>query len=245
MGRVSVSSALLLLLASACGTAPSLLDRAVPLHEATAPKIHDARMDRFEEMARRAKASPDAAIVFVGDSITEGWEGAGREVWAERYAPRGALQLGVGGDRTEHVLARLDAGQLDGLHPRVLVLMIGTNNTGHRREAPERIADGVTAILQQCMRRLPDTRILLLAIFPRGATPDDAMRRNNEAANRLLRELADGDRIRWVDLAPGFLEPDGSLSKSVMPDLLHLSPDGYRRWADAMEPELARLLAER
>jgi len=236
------SIAILLLASAACRSAPNVATRPVPAHVATIPAAHVEAAARNDVVMRRAKEHPDARVVFLGDSITEGWEGAGKEIWAERYLPRRAIDLGVGGDRTEHVLARLEAGQLDGLRPEVIVLMIGTNNTGHRRDEPAKIADGVAAILQQCLRRAPDARILLLAIFPRGGPRDDALRRNNDLANERIRGFADGETIVWCDLAPAFLEREGRLSTAVMPDLLHLSEDGYRRWGDAMEPTLAKML---
>ena len=234
-------AALLLSLLPGCSSGARLSPAVTP--EPNAHRLE--RSAQLEQRARDAVAGGQAVqLVFLGDSITEGWEAEGAEAWAGRYAPRGALNLGVGGDRTQNVLWRLRAGHLDGLRPRVLVLMIGTNNTGHTLDPPGEIRDGIAAILVELRERMPDTRVLLLAIFPRGLRPDDPKRLNNEAANALLPALCDGERVVWLDLGAAFTEADGTLSPAVMPDALHLSPEGYERWAAAMAPVLARLLGD-
>jgi lysophospholipase L1-like esterase len=250
MKRIRPSHALLLALLLAvpplvigCRQATPWQVRAAAARDDVEPSANQGMAGRIELLAERARRHADAQLVFVGDSITQGWEGPGQPVWAERYGTRGALNLGVSGDRTEHVVWRLRQGHLDGLEPRVLVLMIGTNDTGAGR-TPERIADGVATILDELTRGMPRTTILLLAIFPRGRQPKDPMRSNNAAANRLLQTMADGERVRWVDIGDAFLEIDGYLDEAVMPDALHLSEDGYRRWAEALEPELLRALDE-
>ncbi|HLS27513.1 MAG TPA: sulfatase/phosphatase domain-containing protein [Opitutales bacterium] len=181
-------------------------------------------------------------LAFIGDSITEGWERAGKEVWEEFYADRNPINLGFGGDRTEHVLFRLQRGNLSNVRPKVAVVMIGTNNTGHRMQDPVEVAAGVKRILEVLEERTPETKILLLGIFPRSAEPLDDFRLNNVAINQIIRRYADGERIHYLDLGHVFLEPDGTLSTEVMPDLLHLSPEAYRLWAEAMEPKLQELL---
>jgi len=184
---------------------------------------------------RVAKGGVD--LVFIGDSITQGFEGAGAKVWDEFYAKRDAVNLGFSGDRTEHVLWRLEHGNLKGIQPRAAVVMIGTNNTGHSMQDPEEVAAGIRAVLDRLLERCPKTRVLLLGIFPRGRTPDDLARINNQMINQIIRRFA-GGRIHYLDIGPAFLEQDGSLSEQVMPDALHLSEDGYRRFAGAIEPVL-------
>ena len=212
-------------------------------HQVNSAVIPQTRGDeewwRERQKAKNALAKQgNVDLLFLGDSITQGWEGAGREVWAANYADRNALNLGFSGDRTEHVLWRLTYGQLDQVKPKVAVCMIGTNNTGHRMQDPAEVAAGVRGILDLMATRMPDTKVLLLGIFPRGATPDDAGRLNNRAINRLVRRFADGSRVRYLDIGGAFTEPDGTLSKEIMPDFLHLSPEGYRRWAAAIAPAL-------
>ncbi len=214
-----------------------------PPAAAVTPCPNPGRADRIVTLQQRATQAamqqPPAPLVFLGDSITEAWETDGAATWARHYAPLGAVELGIGGDQTQHVLWRLREGHLDGLNPRVLVLMIGTNNTGGGMQSPQDIRDGVAAILAEVHARMPDTRVLLLAIFPRGRTASDPARLNNEAANVLLAALCDGDRVRWLDIGAAFTETDGALAADVMPDALHLSAAGYERWAAAMAPALA------
>ncbi|HEV8313027.1 MAG TPA: GDSL-type esterase/lipase family protein [Burkholderiaceae bacterium] len=182
-------------------------------------------------------------LVFIGDSITQGWEDAGREVWQRHYAHR-ALDLGFGGDRTENVLWRLQHGEIDGIAPKVAVLMIGTNNTGHRAENPDTTAAGIKRLLGEIRTRLPATKVLLLAVFPRGEKPDDFLRRINERVNTSIAGYADGRNVHFLDIGAAFLSPDGTLTKDVMPDLLHPNEKGYAIWQRAMEPTLQRLLSQ-
>lgn len=193
--------------------------------------------DRDREKREQARAG-EHELVFIGDSIIQGWEGAGREVWDEFYGNRQALNLGFSGDRTEHVIWRLNYNQLGQSRPKVAVVMIGTNNTGHRMQEPEQVAAGVQRILELLAEKTPETRVLLLGIFPRGATPWDSGRINNLGINQRIRLLADGDRVRYLDLSSTFLDEEGNISREIMPDHLHLSTAGYRLWAEAMEPVL-------
>ncbi|MGB0953438.1 MAG: GDSL-type esterase/lipase family protein [Planctomycetota bacterium] len=191
----------------------------------------------------RGEKGVDARVVFLGDSITQGWEDAGKEVWAEQYAPLKAVNLGIGGDRTQHVLWRLRNGNLKNLNPEVAVLMIGTNNSNE--DSSDEISLGTQAVVAELLERLPEADVLMLATFPRGADKEDALRKINEASNLQLQEWCKGrDRVHWLDLGPALLEEDGTLLQSIMPDLLHLSPAGYRIWADAMTPKLTELLQQ-
>lgn len=222
---------------------------------ALTPVLHpgtDKKHESFNEISKKG----EARVVFLGDSITAGWSGAGKEVWAKTWEPLQAANFGIGGDRTEHVLWRLQHGNYDGLKAKVTVLMIGTNNTGHQgrpmaehggavyASPAEETAAGVGAIVNLLKEKQPQMKILLLAIFPRGATPQDRLRQQNEATNRLIAGLADGKTVHYLDIGSAFLGPDGSLSREIMPDLLHLSPAGYQKWADAIAPKVKELLAE-
>lgn len=180
-------------------------------------------------------------LAFIGDSITQAWETTGKEIWGRYYQDRKPINLGFSGDRTENVIWRLTRGNLSNIRPRVAVLMIGTNNTGHQMQDPREVAGGVQRILDILEERTPETKVLLLGIFPRGDSPLDEMRLNNVAINQLIRRSADGERVHYLDLGHLFLQPDGSLPKELMPDLLHLSEEGYRIWAEAMEPKLKEL----
>jgi lysophospholipase L1-like esterase len=187
-------------------------------------------------------------LVFLGDSITHFWGGEpadarlrGAAVWNKYYGSRQALNLGYGWDRTENVLWRLRHGEIDGIAPKVVVVMIGTNNTAVNT-APE-IAAGITAICDELRARLPRTKILLLGIFPRGAKPN-AGREKLAEVNRLIAGLDGKGGVTYLDVGPVFLEADGSILPEIMNDYLHPTEAGYQRWAAAMEPTLERLLAE-
>ena len=198
-------------------------------------------MDRHNSFnARVAKGNVD--LLFIGDSITQGWEGSGKGVWAESYGKRNAVNLGIGGDRTQHVIWRLDNGNIKDITPKAAVIMIGTNNAGSN--TPEQIAEGVTVIVKQLRTKLPEMKILLLAVFPRGADKTDKRRLVNEGANAIFAKLDDGKHVHYLDIGPKFLAEDGTLSREIMPDLLHLSPAGYKIWADSIEKPLAELLGE-
>jgi len=208
----------------------------------TTPTNWVARHEGFLAEARAGKFD----VVFIGDSITDGWRKKGLEVWTKYYTPRRALNLGIGGDRTQHVLWRIETGELDGLKPKVAVLMIGTNNTGKEKDGSPRnstpeIIEGVTAVVTAIRAKLPETKLLLLAVFPRGAA-DAPQRAQIKEINQAIAKLDDGKMIKFLDIGKVFLADDGSIPKTIMPDLLHPNEKGYQLWADAMEPTLAAML---
>ena len=205
------------------------------------PRGDDWWMPRHREKVRAANQNAASTkVVFVGDSITQGWEGAGKDLWARHIAPLGALNLGFSGDRTEHVLWRLHNGEWPAsLQPETTVIMIGTNNTGHANGQPaEETAVGIQLIVEDILDRAPHTRIVLLAIFPRGKTASDPKRRINDAINRSIAKLADHPQVEFHDLTPRFLDPQGNLPATIMPDALHPNPAGYQIWLDALLPLL-------
>jgi beta-glucosidase len=202
--------------------------------------------ERHAELVKRAQAG-GFDIMFIGDSITHQWERQGnKDVWAAKLAPLGAKAFGIGGDRTENLLWRLQWGLLDGKSDaKLFVMMIGTNNTGHRMDKPADIAAGVKACINEIQKRKPDAKILVLAIFPRGADAGNKSRLNNEAANKLIQKFADGKKVYYADIGNVFLTKEGMLEKSVMPDLLHLTADSYNLWADAVIPEIQKIMPEK
>ena len=121
-------------------------------------------MKRHESFNERVKKG-NVDLLLIGDSITQGWESSGKAAWEKYYTPRNAVNLGIGGDRTQHVLWRLDNGNVEGISPKAAVLMIGTNNSG--TNSPAQIAEGVEAVVKKLRTKLPKTKILVLAIFPR------------------------------------------------------------------------------
>jgi lysophospholipase L1-like esterase len=190
---------------------------------------------------RAAETGEKARLIFIGDSITQGWEGEGKDVWANYYAPRHAVNLGISGDRTQHVLWRLDNGNIDALKPKAAVVMIGTNNSNGEDNTPGQIADGVTAIVQKLQARLPETKILLLAIFPRSEN-FSPQRGKILQANQVLQKLADNKNVFFIDFGHRFLKSDGLIPAALMPDYLHLSRRGYELWADSLESHLSEIL---
>lgn len=187
-------------------------------------------------------------IVMLGDSITHFWGGEpvggrrnGSETWDRLFAGRRVVNLGYGWDRTENVLWRLRHGEFEGVRPKVVVLMIGTNNI--TLNTPDEIAAGVEAICAEIHQRSSTTRILLLGIFPRGAKPDATRTRVNEVNQRIAR-LEGRYGVTYLDLGPRFLEPDATISKEIMYDFLHPSAKGYAIWAEAMAPVLERLVRD-
>ena len=201
---------------------------------------HEAKLDEIR--AHRA-AGRQVQLVFLGDSITQGWEKEGQAAWREHFAKYNAVALGFGGDRTENLLWRLQHGELDGMAPKAIVLLIGTNNTGERREDPALTLAGIRANLDEIRRRQPQAKVLLLALFPRDEKPDGLLRRHNAKINALLPTLADGRQVVFLDIGSALTNPDGTLSRDILPDWLHLSPTGYDRWARSLAPFLTPWLA--
>jgi beta-glucosidase len=198
------------------------------------PKRHDGFMARI-------KQGP-VGLLFLGDSITDGWPGKAKDTWA-KFAPYNVADFGVGGERTEDVLWRITNGELDGIDPKAVVIMIGTNNIGHfNDEKPEWVAAGVKKIIETVEAKLPKAKILLLGVFPRGATKDDAKRQKVDAINAIIKDFGDGKTVTYLDVGPKFLDAQGNLPKDIMPDALHPNAAGYQIWYDTMWPVLEPLL---
>jgi lysophospholipase L1-like esterase len=194
-------------------------------------------------------ATGEGDVVFIGDSITQGWEGAGKKAWADNFAPMKAVNLGISGDQTGHVLWRITEGkELDPLKPKAAVIMIGTNNTGGH--SAEQIAGGIKAIVDELRRQKPEMKILLLGVFPRGAgvkkddtvAPADKLNPKIKEINERIAKLDDGKNVFYKDIGEKFLNQEGGLERRIMPDLLHLSPEGYDIWAAAIKDDVQKLL---
>lgn len=183
-------------------------------------------------------------LIFIGDSITHRWERDGLATWNKFYAHRKAANFGYGGDRTEHVLWRFENGEMKGLKPKVAVMMIGTNNLGTNTSTVDETALGVRTIVAKLRENMPETKILVLGIFPRGAESTDKLRIAVAEVSRQISALEDRKRVFYLDLSKPFIARDGSLWRGLMPDLLHPNAEGYEIWAKAMEPTLKQLLGE-
>lgn len=202
-------------------------------------------LNQHEQICRIGRDGNSEApdLVFLGDSITQSWGGPGRavyqaapDVWERYYGGRRAANFGISGDRTQHLLWRLQHGALDGLHPRAIVILIGTNNVG--TDAPAEIARGIRRVAAEARRRAPGAQILVLGVLPRGLTLDDPARVTVLAINAVLGKEA-------FDLDPHFTHPEGGLRAELYAgDGLHLSPAGYAAWAAAIEPWIAKTLGD-
>ena len=206
-------------------------------------------MKRFAEKQRLVEAG-GSQVVFIGDSITHFWESTGRVYWERFFAgePYKSLNLGMGGDRTEHVLWRIDHGELDGYEAKVVVLMIGTNNTGQFTEKKEPVGNtviGIRTVLDRIRTKQPKAKIVLCAIFPRGRDATDDNRRRNNMVNGRVRCFADGKNIFWCDLNDQFLKADGTLPAEMFPDGLHPNYAGYKIWAKAVLPYIQSAVNDR
>lgn len=196
---------------------------------------------RHAEKIQQAN-SAKVDLLMLGDSITHAWETTGAATWEKYYGQRNAFNLGFSGDRTEHVLWRLQNGAVDNLAPKLTVLMIGTNNTGYRMDPAGHTAKGIEAIVAEIRTRLPESKILILGIFPRHHSPHNEMRQRNDAINRQLARLENEPRVFFLDINDAFLDEQHNLRSELMPDLLHPSEAGYEAWARAMEPAIRRLM---
>jgi lysophospholipase L1-like esterase len=189
-------------------------------------------------------------VIFLGDSITQGWEGgAAKKIWADNFGPFKPVNLGISGEQTTHVLWRLTEGkEIEPLKPKLAVIMIGTNNTG--AHSAEQIAGGIKAIVEELRKQKPDMKILVLGVFPRASglkkedtvAPAEKLNPKIKAINDIVAKLADDKNIFYKDIGPKFLNKDGGLEKKVMPDLLHLSEEGYKIWAEAIKDDIAKLV---
>lgn len=205
---------------------------------------HHAEL-RLQEEYLQKNAQPD--VVLIGDSITNFWHGPpedtvqnGPSAWQSVFGGMAVVNLGFGWDRTQNVLWRLRQGEFRGLHPRWVVLLIGTNNltgTSHARaNTPEEIVAAINAICDEVHQRSPETHVILMAIFPRGASPHDPLRAPIARTNELLAQrFGNNGEVTYLDIGKRFLSPDGSISPEIMPDGTHPSDRGYQYWADALK----------
>lgn len=215
--------------------------------EAKKDDLWQARHKALVDLAKKG----DAAVVFLGDSLTQGWELEGKDAWKERIEPFKAANFGITGDKVQNVLWRITDGKgLQGLKPRVIVLLAGTNNLGSDRrgqltlgpDPPLAILECTAAITSQLRKDLPDCKVLLLGILPRAAEADAPVRDRIQDINKRLASLAGGDKVRFLDVGPKFLDKAGRIPEELMPDALHLSPKGYKVFAEALAPVLEEML---
>ena len=222
-------------------------------NSATKPAPRDKgwekRHEAFVGIAKRGNVD----LLFLGDSITDAWGGeghgmgGGHKIFTSKFVPMKAANFGIGGDRTQHVIWRLQNGELDGIKPKVVQLMIGTNNSNGSDNTAEEIADGVKGIIDEIKKKSPSTKVLLLAVFPRNTGKDDAAKKIQkdkiDKVNSIISKLDDGGKsVKFLDIGSKFKDASGALPKELMPDQLHLSEKGYEIWANAVEGVLTSML---
>ncbi len=225
-----------LLVAASCGMAQADVRTE---QSAVTPAIKNP--ERHAGFLERIKQDNDIGILFLGDSITDFWPGRGPATWRE-FASCKPANFGISGDRTEHLLWRITNGELEGIHPKVVVIMIGTNNIGgNPADRPEWAAAGVKKIVETVRAKLPEAKILLLGVFPRGDKKDPHYEQIKEI-NRIISKLGDGAKVHYLDIGKVFLDANGEIPLDVMPDRLHPSAKGYELWYGAMQPTLDRMM---
>jgi len=218
----------------------------VPVPQSTADRIPARQVAAFTRMhegfVQQAKQG-GIDVLFVGDSIMQGWPSTGKRVWDQYYAaaPFKVVEFGIGYDRTQHVLWRLQNGEGQGFSPKVVELLIGTNNLGPN--TPDQTIEGIKAVVAELRKDFPTARILLLGILPRGPA-DDPKRRDVAYVNAAVSKLNDLDHVFYFDLGPKLLDADGNFPPGEMKDNPPLHPDaaGYEVWAQATKEPLANLL---
>ena len=204
----------------------------------TPAPVNAGRQKAFLERAK----DTGIQLVFLGDSITDFWQNRGKAVWDEFYAKHDAADFGVSGEHTEHTLGHIAGGILNGLNPKAVVILIGTNNIGHiADERPEWTADGIKKIVKTVHTKLPDAKVLLLGVFPREGK-ESRHRKQIEEINSIISKLDDGKQTRYLDLTAKFTDANGAIPKDIMPDGLHPNAAGYKIWAEAMQPLLGELM---
>jgi lysophospholipase L1-like esterase len=225
--------------------APKTGQQAKPKESATEPKPRDANwMKRHEKYLDEVKEKAgNVDLLFVGDSITDGWHNGGKKVWAENFEPMKAFNIGIGGDRTQHVIWRLQNGEVVGIRPKLAMLMIGTNNLSVNSN--DEIVAGITGCVNEIKKQLPSTKVLLLGVFPRGRKAEDPLRGRIKSINEQIAKLDDGGKtVKYLDISEKFLDKDGTIPEDVMPDkpALHPNAKGYEIWAEAVKPTIAEMM---
>lgn len=219
------------------------------MNSAVEPVPRDAEwLERHRGFVERAK-SGNIQVLFLGDSLTDWWRDPekGAPVWDKYFAGLEAANFGISADRTQHVLWRLRNGEAEGYSPKVIVPLIGTNNTGLEkdgqtpRNTPAEASEGIRAVVEELRHRFPGAKILLLGLFPRdgeGSLP----RLQIIQINRALSGLEDRRSVFYLDIGDRFLDENRRIRTDLMPDSLHLSTEGYQVWAEGIGEVLGNLL---
>ena len=221
-------------------TASGAVAATAPRAATPVPKGKEGWREQHDQLVAQARKG-NIDLLFVGDSLTKCWSREGRDVWTAHFGKLHAANFGISGDCTQHVLWRLQNGELDPVQPKALVLLIGTNNITEG-DSPEDVEQAVRAILQEIRHRSPGTRILLLGVLPRRELASHRDRETIRAINSRISRLRDGDHVTYLDFGDKLLQPDGGLTTEVTKDFCHLTAKGYEIVAEAIQPVVESLL---
>ena len=211
---------------------------------------------RYDAKAKQIAAyKNDVEILFIGDSITHYWDQdskankrkiGGLDTYKKYFSKYKVINLGYSGDRTQHALwIAAKSPYLDNIKPKMVSVMIGTNNIGHNASTPEAAAAGVAKVVEALRTRLPETKIVLFAVFPRDAKANTPRRKNVAAINKIICKLADNKNVFFCDINEKFLDKSGNLPKDMMPDFLHPNDNGYEVWAKEMMPFVEKFVGKK
>lgn len=233
---LAVLSAIALSNALATGDAPPDSN----VNPATMPTTREGGFMSFHQQYVQQIKHGNIDVLFTGDSITFKWRDMGQAQWQKYYGSMKAANFGHSGDRTQHLLWRLQNGECNGPAPKVVVLMIGTNNIGGSIYTVAQVADGITANVNELRKHWPTTKILLMGILPSGgSTPPK--RTKVDAVNQIISKLDDGRRVFYLDIGPKFMDKDGLVSPTLI-NGLHPTAAGYEIWGAAIKEPLDNLL---
>jgi lysophospholipase L1-like esterase len=195
--------------------------------------------EQFAEDQRIARTEA-VDILWLGDSITAGWNTAS---WEQELAPLHSANFGIGGDHTGNLLWRIQQLDAEQLHPKLIVLQIGVNNFGHLQESPDQVYQGVLAVVKTLKKRWPTTKILLNAVFPFEQSASSPRRHDVRVLNNKLKSIGDEKQVYFRGYGHLLLNKNGSISTAIMADYLHPTPQGYSIWKNAMLPDIRYILS--
>ncbi len=214
----------------------------------------DRNIPRFQQQVERLNQG-NVDILWIGDSITRRWEADGKDVWEKYYGSRNAMNFGISADHTAHVLWRLEHAPMEKISPKIIILLIGTNNLGLRKpnssdpfSTPSETVEGIQKIVNRLKDLYPKTKIVLMELFPRSASSTDALRLGVQEVNQQLESLYQNtnvDNVKLCNINNLLLDAKGELTQEIMSDYLHPTAAGYEIWANAVEPMIVEALEEK
>jgi lysophospholipase L1-like esterase len=212
---------------------------ATPGYYPDKPRVWQAFHESFVSRAKQGGVD----VLFLGDSITQGWTTTGEDSWEKHFAPFKSANFGLGGDKTSNVLWRIENGELEGISPKVVVLMVGMNNLGHPQNTATDITAGIRAIVEKLRAKLPQSKVLVLGLLPMGADPMGPERVRAAQVNTESVAIGNNAEVRFMDLFPRFLTRNGTLVPGAYAsDNVHLTAQGYAILAEELRPWVEQMM---